>query len=154
MRRKERQITGIEEIESVISRAEVCRVAFADLNTPYIVTMNFGYRGGSKPHFFFHCAPSGRKLDMLEKNNHVCFELDTDHELYKGERGCDWGMNYSSVVGYGHLNIVVDDNEKRRGLDEIMNHYQGSGEYSYDEQLLAGTTVLRLDIEEMTGKRK
>lgn len=154
MRRKEREITGIAEIESVISDSDVCRIALADGNTPYIVTMNFGYTGGKNPKMFFHCATSGRKLEMIKKNNYVCFEVDTDHQIYKGEKGCDWGMKYSSVVGYGNLCIVEDDNEKRSGLDNIMNHYGGSGVFAYDDQVLARTVVLRLDILEMTGKRK
>lgn len=154
MRRKEREITGIAEIESVISDSDVCRIAFADGNTPYIVTMNFGYAGGKNPRMFFHCATSGRKLEMMKKNNYVCFELDTGHEIYKGEKGCDWGMKYSSVVGYGNLYMVEDDTEKRSGLDHIMNHYGGTGVYDYDDHVLAGTVVLRLEIIEMTGKRK
>jgi nitroimidazol reductase NimA-like FMN-containing flavoprotein (pyridoxamine 5'-phosphate oxidase superfamily) len=154
MRRNDRQIEGIAEIESIISRADVCRVAFANAGIPYIVTMNFGYAGGKNPLLFFHCANEGRKLEMMKNNNHVCFEIDTDHEIYKGEKGCDWGMKYSSVVGYGNLFIVTDDNEKRRGLDRIMNQYGGSGNYTYDEKVLSRTTVLRLEISEMTGKIK
>ena len=154
MRKKEREIAEIAEIESIISSADVCRLAIANDNIPYIVTMNFGYTGGENPHLYFHCAPEGRKLDMTRRNNYVCFELDTDHAIYKGEKGCDWGMQFSSVVGYGKIFIVDDAAEKKAGLDNIMNQYGGSGVYSYDEKVLARTTILRLDISEMTGKRK
>jgi hypothetical protein len=154
MRRKEREINDISEIESIISHADVCRVAFANANTPYIVTMNFGYADGKNPKLFFHCAISGRKLDMMKVNNYVCFEFDTGHEIYTGEKGCDWGMKFTSVVGYGNLFIVENDDQRRTGLDYIMNHYGGSGNYSYDEKVLSRTIVLRLDISEMTGKRK
>jgi nitroimidazol reductase NimA-like FMN-containing flavoprotein (pyridoxamine 5'-phosphate oxidase superfamily) len=53
MRRKEREITGIDEIEAIISRCDVCRIALADDNLPYIVTMNFGYSGGAEKKVFF-----------------------------------------------------------------------------------------------------
>jgi nitroimidazol reductase NimA-like FMN-containing flavoprotein (pyridoxamine 5'-phosphate oxidase superfamily) len=46
MRKKEREVTDIAELESIISRSDVCRVAFADKDVPYIVTMNFGYMHG------------------------------------------------------------------------------------------------------------
>jgi len=154
MRRKEREITDPVEIESIISRAVVCRVAFANDNKPYIVPMNYGYSGGELRNLFFHCANEGKKLDMIRKNNFVCFEIDTDHAIYKGEKGCDWGMKYSSVVGYGKIFIVTDQSEKRRGLDRIMAHYAGKGEYTYDEKILSRTSILRLEISEMTGKRK
>jgi nitroimidazol reductase NimA-like FMN-containing flavoprotein (pyridoxamine 5'-phosphate oxidase superfamily) len=154
MRRKERELKEISEIESIILKSDVCRIAIANDNTPYIVTMNFGYTGGVKPCLYFHCANKGRKLDMILSNNYVCFEMDTDHAIYKGEKGCSWGMNFSSVVGYGRIFIVDDPYEKINGLDHLMNHYGGSGVYSYDDKVLARTTVLRLEISTITGKRK
>ena len=154
MRRKEREVTDIKEIEAIISECDVCRIAIANNNTPYIVTMNFGYVGGENPHLYFHCATEGRKLEMIRNNNYVCFEMDTDHNIYKGKKGCDWGMEYSSVVGYGRIVFVDDEVEKYAGLSHIMDHYGGSGNYSYNEKVLAKTLVLRLDISEMTGKRK
>ncbi|MBK7713136.1 MAG: pyridoxamine 5'-phosphate oxidase family protein [Bacteroidales bacterium] len=45
MRRKDREISETSELEQIISESDVCRVAFADNNIPYIVTMNFGYSG-------------------------------------------------------------------------------------------------------------
>jgi nitroimidazol reductase NimA-like FMN-containing flavoprotein (pyridoxamine 5'-phosphate oxidase superfamily) len=154
MRRKDRELVSLSEIESIILRSDVCRIAIANDNTPYIVAMNFGYLGGEKPSLFFHCAHEGRKIDMLRRNNNICFELDTDHAIYEGEKGCDWGMKYSSVVGYGKIFIVEDVGEKNAGLGHIMDHYGGSGIYSYDEKVFSRTTVLRLDISEMSGKRK
>jgi len=154
MRRKDRQISEIPDIENIISEADVCRVAFADNNMPYIVTMNFGYSGGEEPCFYFHCAKEGKKLDMIRKNNFVCFELDTGHELYKGENGCDWGMKFSSVVGYGRITVIEERESRIAGLDCIMSHYSDRSGFSYDERILGNTTVLRLKIEEMTGKRK
>ena len=106
MRRKDREITEPESIEKIIRKADVCRIALANGDIPYIVTLNFGYSGGTHPCLYFHCAPDGRKLDMIEKNNWVCFEMDTDHELISGEKGCDWGMKYSSVVGYGRISVI------------------------------------------------
>jgi hypothetical protein len=154
MRRRDREITDIQEIEEIISGCDACRVAIANENIPYIVTMNFGYVGGKNPHLYFHCATVGKKLDMIRNNNNVCFEMDTDHIIYKGEKGCDWGMKYSSIVGYGNIFFVDDETEKKSGLGHIMNHYGGSGNYTYDEREFARTKVLRLDISEMSGKRK
>ena len=153
MRKKEREITSISEIESIICRADVCRLAFADGNIPYIVTMNFGYTGGERQKLFFHCANEGKKLEMIRKNNYVCFEIDTDHQVIKGEKGCDWSMKYSSIIGYGRIYILTKKNEKKNGLDQIMAHYGGKGDYLYDEKVLARTTILMLEISEMTGKR-
>jgi uncharacterized protein len=154
MRKKEREIKDLSEIEAVISDSDVCRVAFADGNIPYIVTMNFGYRKGKNSCLFFHCAPEGRKLDMLRKNNFVCFEMDTSHNLYRNDKACDWGMNFRSVIGYGRISIVEDEDERISGLSKIMEHYGGSGVFNFDQAVLKRTTILRLDIVEMTGKKR
>ena len=67
---------------------------------------------------------------MIRKNNYVCFEMDTDHQiLTAGEKGCDWGMKYRSVVGYGNISIITEKNAKTAGLNCIMKHYGGEKEY-------------------------
>ena len=153
MRRNDREIKETAEMEAIISRSDVCRIAFAENNTPYIVTMNFGYSGGDDPCLYFHCAPRGRKLEMMKKNNLVCFEMDTDHKLYSGEKGCDWGMNFRSIVGYGRLSIIDNTEEKIKGLDIIMAHYSDSKNFTYDTKVIERTAVLKLLITEMTGKK-
>ncbi|HNU36390.1 MAG TPA: pyridoxamine 5'-phosphate oxidase family protein, partial [Methanomassiliicoccales archaeon] len=68
MRKAEREIMDQGELEEVIRRAEVCRLAMVDDGKPYIVPMNFGYRNGC---LYFHCAKEGRKLDVLRENPKV-----------------------------------------------------------------------------------
>jgi nitroimidazol reductase NimA-like FMN-containing flavoprotein (pyridoxamine 5'-phosphate oxidase superfamily) len=152
MRRKEREITDIQELEGIIKDCDVCRVALADGNVPYIVTMNFGYSADNGI-IYFHSALEGKKIDMMRKNDYVCFAMDTDHVLRTGKNACDFGMSYSSVVGYGNISIVKDHAERVSGLNHIMSHYAGKGEFSYKSDVIGRTLVLRLDIKEMTGKR-
>jgi len=153
MRRKEREVTEKSLIGEIISEADTCRIAFADGNIPYIVALNFGYSDGENPCLYFHCAPAGRKLEMMRKNSLVCFQMDTGHHIYQGEKGCDWGMNYKSVVGYGRLSVVSNEDERKRGLDILMDHYGGTGKFDYDPKVFSRTTVLRLDITEITAKK-
>jgi uncharacterized protein len=153
MRRKEREITGIDEIEKIISRCDVCRIALSDDNIPYIVTMNFGYSGGSDKKLFFHSAVDGRKIDMIRKNDFACFEMDTDHDLKSGIEACDFSMKYSSVVGWGNIFIVNDDEEKKEGLNSIMSHYTDRTLFTYNKDVFEKTTVLKLVIKTMTGKK-
>jgi nitroimidazol reductase NimA-like FMN-containing flavoprotein (pyridoxamine 5'-phosphate oxidase superfamily) len=154
MRRSDREISDFQEIEKIIKKADVCRIALANDNIPYIVTMNFGYVTAPVKMLYFHCANEGRKLKMLLQNNYVCFEFDTDHLINKGIRPCDWGMKYSSVVGYGNIHIVKGEEERASGLNIIMAHYGGSDSNSFDRNVFEHTTILRLVISEMTGKIK
>jgi hypothetical protein len=153
MRRKERKISDSQTIDSIFEAADVCRVAFADNNIPYIVTLNFGYQPGAGGILYFHCAKEGRKIEMMKKNDYVCFEVDTDHILYRGPKACNWGMKYKSIVGYGRISVINDPDERKRGLNMIMDHYGANGMYDYDEKELARTAILRLEITEISGKQ-
>lgn len=153
MRRNDREVMEKQQIEEIISKADVCRIAMADGNKPYIVTMNFGYVAGTAPRLYFHCAPQGKKLDILRKNSHVCFEMDIDHQLFKGGKGCDWGMKFSSIVGYGNISVITETKAKVEALNCIMDHYEGGGSYIYDEKMVDKTTILMLEITEMTAKK-
>lgn len=149
MRRTDREITDIEEIESIIAAAQVCRLAMVDRNEPYVVPMNFGYRDHT---LFFHSALKGRKLDLIRANNHVCFEVDIVDGLKTADAACDWGIRYRSVIGVGRASIVDDPDKKRQALDAIMAHYSDKS-YTYGDEQIRSVAVIRVDIEQMTGKR-
>jgi uncharacterized protein len=153
MRRNEKEITDIIVLEEIIKKSDVCRIAMATMNIPYIVTMNFGYSSTPEPRLYFHCANEGKKLEMIRQNNFVCFEMDTDHEIYTGTNGCDWGMKYKSIVGNGLITIITGREEKITGFTSIMKHYGGARVFTFDESSVEKTIILRLDIKEMTGKK-
>ena len=154
MRRKDRELQDYKLIEDIIRRTDVCHIALSNNDIPYIVTLNFGYSNEPTKRIFFHCAATGRKIEMIKQNNLACFQFDTDHKLTSGPKGCDWGMSYSSVVGYGRIKHVTEETEKIKALEIIMSQYSGRKDFTFDESILEHTTILQLDIEEITGKRK
>jgi uncharacterized protein len=155
MRREDRRIVEKDGLRAIIEAADVCRLGFALGNTPYIVTMNFGFEWeGEYPRLFFHCAKEGRKLDMMRANPRVCFELDHGHELVTGSSACSWGMKYSSIVGYGALHEVGDEGERLIALDHVMSHYGWSGRGDYAPAVMSATTLLVLVVDELSGKRR
>jgi len=149
MRKAEREIKDQRELEDVIRRAEVCRLAMIDDGVPYIVPMNFGYRDGT---FYFHCAREGRKLDILRKHPRVCFELEADVRLVRGDAPCKWSTSYESVIGWGVAELVMDEEEVRKGLEVLMSHYTEEP-FDFDPRSLSLTAVIKVKAERMTGKR-
>lgn len=150
MRRTDREIDSRAEIEEVIRGAQVCRLAFALGNEPYIVPISFGFDGVS---LYFHTAPTGKKIDFINANRRVCFELERNVKLERDASGaCKWTFSFESVVGYGTVNEVEAVEEKVNGLNQIMLHYSGR-EWDFEKAQLAQTRVWRVEIESMTGKR-
>jgi len=153
MRRNDREITERSEIFDIIGAAQVCHIAMSDHDLPYIVAMNFGFDPDA-PALYLHSAGEGRKIRILSRNPAVCFQFDVDHHLVTGDAACDWGMSYRSVVGTGTAQILTGDGEKARGLDFIMEHYSGKRGFKYPGEQLASTSVIRIAISELRGKKK
>ncbi len=149
MRRNEKQITDRTEMEDIITRSTVCRLAMTDGVTPYLVTLCFGYRDGS---LFFHSAPEGRKVDILGSNPVVCFAFDIDQEVVSAESACGWTMKYRSVVGFGRASILEQEADKRKALEVIMENYSAD-KFDLTGSRVGNVVVIRVDIEEMTGKK-
>ncbi len=149
MRRKDKEIIDIAAIEAVLNKAAVCRLGLCEANQPYVVPLCFGYKDNA---LYFHCAGQGKKLDILRKNNNVCFEVDINHELVKADQACDWSMKYKSVIGFGKAVFIEDVGSKRKALDIIMQQYSEKS-FGYPAEAIKNTVVIKVEIESMTGKQ-
>ena len=136
-------------IEQIIRSARVCRLGLTDGNEPYVVPVFFGYHEGR---LYFHGKSDGRKMRIIRDNPRVCFEMDCDFELVRREVACRWGLRYRSVIGYATASVVIEAGEKRAALHYIMSQYSDS-DWQFDDESLARTTVVRLEIESMTGRQ-
>jgi nitroimidazol reductase NimA-like FMN-containing flavoprotein (pyridoxamine 5'-phosphate oxidase superfamily) len=148
MRRKDKEITDRQQLDSIIERAIVCRLGLSQGGKPYIVPLCFGYDGDS---IYFHSALEGRKLDILRENNNVCFEIEGDINLVDADKACNWTIRYKSVIGFGKAHIVNDPDSIHKALDVIMDHYSNKS-FEYPEDKVGKTAVIRVDIEEVSGK--
>ena len=96
--------------------------------------------------------PEGKKLDIIRKNNNVCFEVDIDHEIIKAERPCKWGFKYKSVIGFGKAVSIEDVESKRKALDVILRQFSAEA-FDYPQESIYKTTIIKVEIETMTGKQ-
>ena len=149
MRRKEKEITDKNEIDSIIRKSQVCRLGLVDEDVAYIVPLCFGYQGNS---LYFHSAREGRKIDILKRNAQVCFEFDGDTRISRGKTACAWGIQFRSVIGYGEASFIEDSKEKRQALDIIMGQY-ADGAFEYAAKALDKTLIIKVAISSMTGKK-
>jgi nitroimidazol reductase NimA-like FMN-containing flavoprotein (pyridoxamine 5'-phosphate oxidase superfamily) len=149
MRRHEKNIAEKSSLRDIIKQAKVCRIGLSDGYRPYIVPLSFGYE---KDCLYFHGAHEGKKIELLRKNNSVCFEFDVNTEIVTAHEACQWGMRYQSIIGFGTATFIEDTTEKRQALDIIMRQY-AEGSFTFPDQAVNDTTVIRVKIESMTGKQ-
>lgn len=154
MRRKDRQVTDINELKNIIDACKVCRIGMVDGQGIYIVPVNFGYEFvDEKLRIYFHCAKEGRKLSAIAANPSVCVEMDCEHELVEGDVACEYGYRFASVIGSGKAQIVEDMEEKKHGLSVLMRHQTGKA-FVFEDAHTRFVAVVRIDVDEFTGKRK
>ncbi len=149
MRRKDKEIKDINVIESILNKSNVCRIALSENNSPYIIPVCFGYKDNC---LYFHSANEGKKIDIIMKNNNICFEFDDYSGLLISENPCEWDMKYYSVIGFGKASFIHDFDEKIKALNIIIEHYSESS-YEFQKKIIDAVTIIKVEIENITGKR-
>ena len=154
MTKRELQVTDLNEIKAILDTAKVLRLGLAVNNEPYVVPMNYGYTmEDGKLTLYLHSAVRGKKLDMLQANPNVFFELDCDLLPFESEKPCQYGLSYSSIMGRGKAVLVEDVEEKMEAMRILMKTQTGR-DFSFNEQLVSIVAVVRIDVAEYTAKHR
>ncbi len=154
MRRKDREITDLSEIESILRRCRVCRLAMSDEEGLYIVPLNFGYRlEEGVLTLYFHSAPEGRKIAAITQNGAVAFEMDGGHQLVGGDTPCAYGYLYESVTGTGQAKLLAEPAEKIAALQMIMRQQSGK-EFSFTAAMVQKVCVFQVTANCFTAKAR
>lgn len=117
----------------------------------YGVPLNYVWDGCSS--IYMHCAPDGRKTEILKENPDVSFCIVGHTCPLPGQ----FTTEYESVVLRGRVVSGLDDGERRRALEMIVDKfsagYRKTG-VKYIEGSFGRVEVMRMDIEEFSGKAK
>lgn len=153
MRRKDREVVDNDKINEIIAACHCCRLGFCDEGKAYIVPLNFGYEevDGQKV-FYFHGAPEGRKIDLIQKTHYASFELDTNYKLHPGEAACGFSAGFQSIMGEGKVDIIEDIEEKKGALQQIMYHNSQKSDWEFQDEMLKVTAVFKLEVEKISCK--
>ncbi len=154
MRRFDREVIDIEEIESLILQCSIVRLGLVENNKAYIVPMNYGYqRDGEALTFYLHSAPVGRKIELLKEVESITFEMDEALTIHEDEVRCSTTTEYISVMGEGRVRFVEAIDEKKRGLDLLLERYGFEGPFSFNESVFNRVCVFKIEVTSITGKK-
>ncbi len=154
MTKRELQITDENRILQILDTAKVLHLGLAVNDEPYVVPMNYGYIvEDGKLVLYLHSALRGKKLDMIRQNSRVFFELDCDWVPFEGEKPCQYGLSYASVMGRGTARIVEDVEEKKKAMSVLMKTQTGK-DFSFEDRLVGIVAVIRIDVAEYTAKER
>ena len=150
-RRADRTMKTSREMELLLERMSVGRLAVTTEDGPYIIPVNYLFLEGS---IYFHSGLSGRKMEALQIDSRVCFLVDEVGPQVLWNQGCGISQIYRSVMCFGKAVFVEDPLEKRRMLERMVQKYVPSGYHLSPmiDQNVKKTAVVRVVIESMTGK--
>jgi hypothetical protein len=151
VRRKERTMKTSREMEVLLERMPVGRLAVTTEDGPYIVAVNYLFFEGS---IYFHSGLAGRKMEALRADSRVCFMVDEIGPQVLLERGCGISQIYKSVVCFGKAQFVEGQVEKRGILEKMVQKYVPSGYpfFPMKDQDVKKTAVVKIVIDAMSGK--
>jgi uncharacterized protein len=100
---------SIEEMDVLLKNQFVGRLGCHREGETYIVPISYAYDGD-----YIYCHTyEGKKVDMMRKNNKVCFEVDELQTM------ADW----KSVIIQGKFEELFQKEEKSFAMETLLNRY-------------------------------
>ena len=173
MRRKRQQLSEDESI-GILQQATAGTLALlGDNDYPYALPISYVYADGK---LYFHSALEGHKVDSIRKcdkaaiereQNDACISSAEREQARPGVKASfcviaqddiqpkKYTTYYRSVIAFGRIHIIEDENEKLATARLLGNKYNPNDEESLQKELehgFARMLMIRFDIEHLTGK--
>ncbi|MBW1787537.1 MAG: pyridoxamine 5'-phosphate oxidase family protein [Deltaproteobacteria bacterium] len=132
MRRNQCEITDPKEIERILSATNIGRLGTTGADGyPYIVPVNFVWMEGKG---YFHCALEGEKLDNIERDPRVCFEVDIplaylDSTFRPDRTVSQVHQFYHCIIIRGTARVAPDGPLKTDALNALVAKHEGSTDF-------------------------
>ncbi len=150
MRRKDREMPAAFAL-SVADKCEYAVLSMTNVNgDPYCVPISIVR---DENVVYFHCAAEGEKIDCLKCNPRVCLACvgDTCRALN------EFTTEFESAILRGTASEVTDSAEKIHALRLLCLRHTPTNMAEFDgaiEKSLSRTAIWKIEIAEITGKRK
>ncbi|MDQ1279374.1 MAG: uncharacterized protein QG670_636 [Thermoproteota archaeon] len=152
IRRKDKEITDVDEIKNILKKTQYVTLAMCLNNEPYLVTLSHGY-DQDRNCLYFHCAIEGKKIDILKANNLVWGQALLDKGYIQG--ACD--HLYTTAQFRGRVAFIEDLVEKEYALKVMIKSLDKNPQEIIEKQLQSSSIekvrIGRIDIDCISGKK-
>lgn len=144
-------------IATFLAQAQVGHVASHWEDQPFITALLFWFDAEKKV-IYFHTNIKGRLVENCTHFAEACFEASEMGRLLPSNAAMEFGVQYASVVAFGKIHLVDNDDEKRSALQGLLDKYfadlfAGVDYRPITKEELDRTAVIRMDIESWSGKK-
>lgn len=147
MRRHKQEIPEEECVEILKNEPRGVLALLGDYEYPYALPMSHVYVDGK---IYFHGAKEGHKNDAVKNSSKVSYCV-----MDRGVKQKDsWWYTFKSVIVFGKIRILTDDDEKIDKLTYLGNKFFPTPEETENEinRMLDKTEVFEITIEHISGK--
>ena len=140
------------QVHAILDEGFVCHIGFVVDGQPFVVPTGYGR---VDERLFIHGSSASRMLRKLDQGIDLCLTVTLVDGLVLARSAFHHSVNYRSVVVLGKARTINDREEKQAALRAITNHIvPGRWEEirQPDERELKATSVLSLDLEEVSAK--
>lgn len=149
MRRKGQEIPFVEAEEILENGTHGVLAVTGDDEYPYSVPISYVYHKGR---LIFHSALSGHKIDAIKRSGKASFCVVASDDVVPLE----YTTRYRSVIAFGRISIVMDDERKLEDAIALARKYAPSDStehrLDYIDSEWKGFCILEMMIEHITGK--
>ncbi len=129
-----------DEIEEFLRGQRIARLGCHAGGETYVVPIIYAYADGA----LVSVTQEGRKVAMLRENPRVCVEVD--------EYDADGRGSWRSVIAYGDAEELAGG-EIEAALALLRERFaRTAGREAEPRQLSPGTVILRVRLDEMSGR--
>jgi hypothetical protein len=143
-------------IKSLLHRGEIAHIASHWDLQPFLNPTTYYYdEAGHR--LIFHSNIAGRIRANIERHPEVCVEVSEFGKLLPSNIALEFSLQYRSVIVYGKVRIIEDENEKRDVLHKLIHKYFGDMQIDKDyrsatDKELKRTSVYEIQIDSWSGK--
>lgn len=151
-RMKTHQLTKTQSEQLLKGAMTGCLATINKDGSPYVIPVHYIYH---KDCIFIHGLPKGQKIDNIVRNTEVSMTVFEMNEIVRDSdnKPCDTNTSYKSVVINGSAILIADLDIKRTILMKIVEKYTPDlSNKTLPENMIKGTAVIQVTINEMTGK--
>jgi len=142
---------ALAEVRGFLEQAQWGRLATNGRQGPYVTPLHYVLEGDR---IYFHCALRGRKLDNINYDNRVCFEVSEMLGIKEHANPCKFSTSYKSVLVFGLAELVNNSQDKVKVLNLISQKYSSTGNFEpITGEQSKSVAVLVLKIDEVSGKK-
>ena len=145
------------EMEKILLEEDTGCLCLSMNDEPYGVPLSYAWIDGA---VMFHCAPEGRKLDILRANPAVCFVVSRNADRsrpHTAEGDCTF--RFESVQCFGKARIIDPLPERLELLKKFKRHFDDRlgldpAKNPVTESAAAKCGCVVITVERMSGRRK